>query len=265
MVVAQSDTSEVVKKRRKRLKKLGKRLVHGVNGFIAKRSLVPERALMDPADFAWTATLQNHYPVIRRELEAVLAYRDHLPRLHDLQAEQYRISADDKWKTFVLCGWGHQPEEAMKLCPESVKLVKDIPGLQTAFFSVLAPGAHIPEHRGLVKSLLRGQLALKVPEQREGCVIRIDGQRYTWEEGKMLIFDDTYYHEVRNQTDQERIVLLLHFERPMTWSGRLAHRTLMFVMKRTGFVKKAKRRHDQWERDFRNKLQEPDRSAGRDV
>ena len=38
--------------------------------------------------------------------------------------------------------------------------------MKLAFFSILAPGKHIPEHRGSLKGVIRYHLALKVPEPR---------------------------------------------------------------------------------------------------
>jgi aspartyl/asparaginyl beta-hydroxylase (cupin superfamily) len=44
---------------------------------------------------------------------------------------------------------------------------------KTAFFSILLPHKHIPEHRGLYKGLLRYHLALKVPKPDRGCGIQV--------------------------------------------------------------------------------------------
>ena len=50
-------------------------------------------------------------------------------------------------------------------CPLTTQLVESIPGMKTAFFSIMLPGKYIPEHRGPYKGLLRYQLALKVPQE----------------------------------------------------------------------------------------------------
>ena len=62
---------------------------------------------------------------------------------------------------------------------------------------------------------MRYHLALKVPEPREQCRIRVGDEIVTWEEGRSLIFDDTYEHEVWNDTDDERVVLFLDVVRPL--------------------------------------------------
>ena len=41
-----------------------------------------------------------------------------------------------------------------------------------------------------------------------------------WAEGETLVFDDTYQHEVWNDTDGTRVVLLIQFERPLRNPGK---------------------------------------------
>lgn len=43
------------------------------------------------------------------------------------------------------------------------------------------------------------------------CGIRIGDQVRAWEEGKCLVFDDAYEHEVWNRTEEERVLLLVDF------------------------------------------------------
>jgi len=69
----------------------------------------------------------------------------------------------------------------------------------------------------------------------------------------MLVFDDTYRHEVRNNSSEERVVLILHFDRPMNRIGRLTHSVLMAVIGMSPFVKKAIRNHSKWEEQFRRR------------
>src|SRR6056297_383456 len=239
------------KRARKRFKRVGRKALNRVSRVAGRESLVGDRPILDAKDFPWIPRLEEGTPLIQSELAAVLHYRDSLPKLHELQREQYRISADDKWRAFVLYGWDYEAEEGAHLCPETSRLVRQIPGLRTAFFSILDPGAHIPEHRGAIKGLLRGQLALVVPRDRERCVLWLEGVPHLWQEGRVLVFDDTYLHEVRNETDEERVVLILHFDRPMRWRGRLLHRALLLALRRTSFIKSARANHAEWARRFR--------------
>ena len=90
-------------------------------------------------------------------------------------------------------------------------------------------------------------LGLVVPQQRDRCVMRVVDQNLTWEEGRCLVFDDTYDHEVHNDTDEERVVLLFDFDRPMRPMGRALHKFFVWAIKRTAYFKDAKRNLDAWE------------------
>src|SRR5690606_823226 len=73
----------------------------------------------------------------------------------------------------------------------------------------------IPPHRGPYAGVLRYHLGLIVPEPISEVKIRVDKDFGYWEEGKSLIFDDTYEHEVWNNTDNYRVVLFVDFVRPL--------------------------------------------------
>ena len=45
--------------------------------------------------------------------------------------------------------------------------------------------------------------------------MRVGDKMIYWEEGKCVIFDDTHKHEVWNETNGIRVVLLLDFCRPL--------------------------------------------------
>ena len=49
---------------------------------------------------------------------------------------------------------------------------------------------------------------------KEGnCQLFVDNKPYTWTEGKGVMFDDTYVHEVRNETKETRVAVLLDIRR----------------------------------------------------
>jgi aspartyl/asparaginyl beta-hydroxylase (cupin superfamily) len=81
----------------------------------------------------------------------------------------------------------------------------------SVLFSKLTPGAHIPPHRGMLNCRLIAHLPLIVPD---GCWLRVGNETRRWEEGKLLIFDDSFEHEARNESGETRIVLLFDLWRP---------------------------------------------------
>ncbi|NIP29217.1 MAG: aspartyl/asparaginyl beta-hydroxylase domain-containing protein, partial [Candidatus Dadabacteria bacterium] len=68
------------------------------------------------------------------------------------------ITTDNNWKTYFLAGYGIESKENCKRCPETARILKKIPGMKTAFFSILSPKKHIPAHKGPFNGVLRYHL-----------------------------------------------------------------------------------------------------------
>ena len=217
---------------------------------VARASLVGDPAFFDPAEFGWTHALEAEWATIRRELDSVLERREALPNFQDISTDQATITDDDRWKTFFLYGFGFRAESNCERCPQTARLVAAVPGMQTAMFSILAPGKHIPDHCGPYKGVVRYHLALKVPRDSARCRIRVGNVETTWTEGESLMFDDTYEHEVWNDTNQERVVLFLDVTRPLRFPMDVVNRVVLRAIAASPFVRDAKRRHRAWELSF---------------
>jgi len=216
--------------------------------FISRYSRVPDQPVFDPRDFPWTGLLQDNWRTIRTELEEIMRDLDRLPNFQDISKDQVNISNDERWKTFFLHGYGYRMDGNCSRCPRTARLVESIPGMYTAFFSILAPGKHIPPHRGPYKGLLRCHLALMVPEPREACWIEVGGVLCHWEEGRCLVFDDTYKHQVQNNTGGTRVVLFLDILRPMGLYSSLVNKMILTLIRWSPYIRDARRNHKAWER-----------------
>lgn len=250
-----NDSAIPKSRRRKVIKKLGKKLLRGVVfDYLAKRSLVPNDAVIANEHFDWADEFASRWPAMRAELEKQLANRAALPNFQDISPDQYRISPDSMWKTFVFVGFGERSDLNCGLCPETARALAAVPRLETAFFSILAPGKQVPKHRGITKGMVRAHLGLRVPRDAENCWMDCGDERIVWREGELVFFDDTYPHAVSNNTDEERAVLLLDFERPMTRGGQHVSRLMMWVLRRTAYFKDAQRNQREWEERYRAHL-----------
>jgi beta-hydroxylase len=232
----------------------GKQLLRTIDVYIAANSLVPTTPVLDPSSLPGLRILEERWLDIRLELAEVLRYRNAIPSFHDVSPDQYRISTGDQWKTFFLCGFGIRSDLAARLCPTTTRIVESIPGIQTAFFSILAPRTHIPRHTGVSKRLINCHLGLIVPKEREKCFLECGGVLCLWEEGKIITFDDTYPHEVHNNTAEERVVLMLQVDRPCRWQARILSDAAMWLIKRSAYVTKARRNQQQWEQRLQTYL-----------
>ncbi len=156
---------------------------------------------------------------IRDEAITVSRTLSSVPRFHELMAAQTAISANDgrDWRVFVLKAYGYDVRQNQERCPATTKLVERFPSVLSASFSYLAPGKHIPPHRGPFRGILRFHLGLSMPEGddgRPGAILWVDDGEYRLHNGDTLLWDDTYPHEVLNSTNNVRICLLLDVWRP---------------------------------------------------
>lgn len=226
------------------------KVVQVIERFIGKYSLVGDHTFFERDQFDWVDDLEANWGVIREELDQILEHREQLPNFQDISEDQEAITDDDQWKTYFLYGFGYKAEHNCARCPETTKLIEQIPGMKTAFFSILAPGKHIPDHRGPYKGVIRYHLGLKVPEPQERCRIRVGDDVRHWEEGKSLIFDDTYNHEVWNDTDGERAILFMDVVRPMPFPLSAINEGIIRLIGLSPFVQDARRNQEQWEEKF---------------
>jgi beta-hydroxylase len=239
------------------LYRIGKRLRHRISAIIARSSKVGDTPVYDPALFPWIAGLEARGSEIRAELVGLLALEAAIPPLAEISPDHRRIAPPDKWKSFFLYGYGFSKAENIARCPKTAAAVSAIPGLNSAFFSILAPGAHIPRHRGVTKAILTAHLGLIVPAKREACRMQVDEEMLTWQPGRALVFDDTCFHEVWNDTDEQRVILLVQFRRPTGWLGRLVGTIFLAGIRRSRFVQDAKSSLGDWEKAMQKLEREP--------
>ena len=235
---------------------LGRRLAWGIDDMFTRQSRLGNPAFFEPALFPWVPALEARTPAIRRELDALLGFIDHLPNFQDLSPDQRYLTDDAGWKTYFFYAFGLPVPKARKRCPETAKALRAIPGMKTAFFSILQPGKRLPEHRGPYKGVLRLHLALRIPEPREKCGIRIGSETRHWDEGKVLVFDDCYPHEAWNETDGVRVVLFVDIVRPLRFPASLVNWLFTWGIALSPFVLGAAGRHLAWERRFERVMNE---------
>jgi len=218
-----------------------------IGTWMGKYSSVGDTPVFDNKDFAWTKLLEENWLAIRKELESILSNHQQFPSLQDIQKEQIVLNQDNNWKTFFLYGFGNKANKNCKACPITTSLLEKIPGMKTAFFSILSPGKHIPAHKGVFKGLIRSHLGLIIPGKKGECLMRIDDQKIFWEEGKAVVFDDTYEHEVWNSSNQVRVVLLIDIVRPFKSPLATINKVIINIISQSFFVKNVQKSYQEWE------------------
>jgi len=228
----------------------GERILAPVERFIGKRSLVGDATFFPLDRFPWVDQIERSADAIREEVERLLEDRDALPNFQDISKDQIEITDDDRWKTFFLYGYGFEAKLGVEMCPRTAALMREIPGMTTAMISILSPRKHILDHRGPYKGVLRYHLGLIVPEDAESCRIRVGNDIRHWEAGKSMVFDDTFNHEVWNDTDETRVVLFVDVMRPLPFPESLINWLIVKAIGFSPFVLDAKRNQQAWEKRF---------------
>jgi len=243
----------------------GERVLAPIERFIGRRSLVGDETFFELERFPWVEQVEANWKVIREELEHVLEDQSALPNFQDISKDQIEITDDDRWKTFFLYGFGFKAPLGVEMCPRTAALMEQIPGMKTAMFSILSPRKHILDHRGPYKGVLRYHLGLIVPEDREACRIRVGEDVRHWEEGRSMIFDDTFNHEVWNDTDETRVVLFVDVLRPLPFPYSAINALVVKAIAISPFVLDAKRNQRAWEKRYLERRRARDPSAAQPV
>lgn len=163
------------------------------------------KAWEDPADYPFTSILEAGYATIRDELLANLN-RQQIILSEDI-ANRGTVR-DNFWKVMYLIS----PESGnftsyASFFPETVKILKNCStDFILAKYSAIKPGTHIKPHTGPSNDRLRLHLTLV---HAGGARIRVGEEWRTWTEGKVLIFDSSWEHEVYHAGMEERIVMIL--------------------------------------------------------
>jgi beta-hydroxylase len=188
-----------------------------------------QRTFFEPEEFPWTASIESQWKTVRRELDALMLRREEIVNFQDYSKSQAALTQGDEWKTFFLYSFGNREKENCARCPETDRIVNQIPGMKTAMFSILSPRKCIPPHRGPYKGVLRYHLGLIIPGPEGACRIRVGKDVRGWKEGKSMIFDDSNEHEVWNECDSFRVVLFVDFVRPTIFPLSLVNRSIVWM------------------------------------
>lgn len=130
------------------------------------------------------------------------------------EAENLRDTGD--WKQFELFFRGYRIDKNCAKAPLTCRLVEQFTAARSCKrgqvkFSVMHPGTHVWPHCGPTNCRIRAHLGLKVPS---GTFIRVAEETRSWENGKWLIFDDSFEHEVWHNGTSTRLVLIVDFWHP---------------------------------------------------
>jgi beta-hydroxylase len=194
--------------------------------------------------------LEVAHPVVKAECLKLLEHKDQLTDVKELGAGLTKGGIHKaQWKAFMFKS-GEFIEENCALAPRTAELIRRIPNVYTAFFSIVDPKQYITPHWGYYKGFLRYHLGVIIPNDNadHACWIRINadpednakqdqalienGETYYWHEGEGILFDDNYLHDAKNDSDEVRVVLWLDLCRKMPFYAQIINRFILWVVYR---------------------------------
>ncbi|KAL7374168.1 hypothetical protein ABVT39_023056 [Epinephelus coioides] len=157
-------------------------------------------------------TLERNWKTIRDEALAVMDQNTGM-----FIPEEENLREKGEWGQYTIWQQGKKVGNGCQGVPKTCALLERYPeatGCKRGQikFSVMQPGTHVWPHTGPTNCRLRMHLGLVIPKQ--GCRIRCTDQTREWEEGKVLIFDDSFEHEVWQDADSYRLIFIVDVWHP---------------------------------------------------
>jgi len=200
---------------------------------------LPDHPWFERETFAFLDSIEQSTDAIRAELLDVLQDETELLPYVDMPdgapaAPAWReLNRSPRWSGYHLFRHGERVEAHCRRCPLTTSALTALPLLRIpghgpeALFSVLRPGTHIPPHTGVINGRLTVHLPLIVPKSCGKLVA--GGQARSWQEGRCLVFDDSYCHEAWNESAHTRVVLIFDIWNPHLTAGECAALTASII------------------------------------
>jgi len=182
---------------------------------------LPTTPWFDPGLFTGIEAFAAATDGIRAELATLLTTPDGAEPVFgsaELAAENLRSARGaPSWTGYYFYRHGERREANCAACPATSAALAALPLAHVpahgpeVLFSVFTPGTHLLPHRGVTNTRVVCHLPLIVPPD---CALVVGGERHAWQEGRVVVFDDTYEHEAWNRSDRLRVVLICDLWNP---------------------------------------------------
>jgi uncharacterized protein YukE len=143
-----------------------------------------------------------------------------------IDPNQYQVDMRDKrtgltdgrnWTVFPFYGGSGKLQVGnARRCPRIAEFLASRAGIGRigcmAFFSIMNPKTHVRRHASPLNTRMRYHLGIEVPER--DIHFRIHDQLITWKQDRCIKIDDSYEHEVFQQSDRRRVVFILDLPHP---------------------------------------------------
>lgn len=169
-------------------------------------------AVLDPQTFEVCHYLEAHFDAIQAEVARVTSS-------HGAAAGYFAVHEPlvltGSWDELMFFEAGIRVESSATLFPVTASIIDGLPEQMkragAIMLSKLSPGTHLAAHCGFTNRRLRIHLGIQTPQD---AFIRVNDQTLEWQEGRCIVFDDSFEHEVWHLGTEPRIVLLADMPHP---------------------------------------------------
>lgn len=183
---------------------------------------LPQVQFQPRESLPWLSALEQAAPAIRGELDGLLEepdlFRPYVERRSDRPNTDTAGMLDNPdWSAIFLWKDGVEQAAVAGRCPRTLEALGRTPLCRirgrtpSILFSRLRPGARIPPHHGLINPRLICHLPLIAPQKNH---FRVGNEVREWRTGQAWAFDDTVEHEARNDSAEDRIILIFDVWKP---------------------------------------------------
>lgn len=160
--------------------------------------------------------LESHANAIKQEFNAKYFQVEDYSKNFGKDVEH--LTKHGQWSQGALIREGQWMQSANSF-PETKHVIELVKGMieaenmpkQACELSVLAPGTVVKRHCGPTNHKLRLHLGIHIPEN---CGIWVAGEERKWQQGKVLVVDDSFEHYVWNNDSQPRAILIVDVWHP---------------------------------------------------
>jgi beta-hydroxylase len=189
----------------------------------------------------------NHSKIKQEFLNYMKMVKGQIPLVTEVDRGQKILNNDAGWKVVLLRGFNKDVDANIAHFPTIANIIRNSQNTVSCFFSVVEAHKQILPHTGYYGGVLRYHLGVIVPKDINNCFIEVAGNKLTWKEGGGIMFDDLYRHFVKNNTDEDRVVLFVDVLRPMKSKllTKANNKLLKFVSKSKRILNAAKKAESQ--------------------
>ena len=187
--------------------------------------------------------LKDNWEGIRDEILAIEKKDGLLSGINSLSPA--KIEGEGSWSLIYLMSFRWMFHKNMNKFPFTTSVIKQIPNCVFAGISTLPPRTHISPHYGDTNAIVRTHLALIVPEPYPTIGIKVGDEEKGWEEGELLCFINVQKHNVWNNSERRRYVLMFDFvPQPLVHrmneicTNALGSQSFIFFYKRIALIRK---------------------------